>query len=140
MINNVKINIQELQRNRNATANFINLIMTSSVLKVSIRVFNHYLHYFPFSHLVSVTVCLAFHCFLSWHSRESFSISLRLFLNNIMGIWTRLFLSLIKGPHFTDFITRTFVKLQTGWSQDQVPYMRDLILAPVCLPPATGVL
>ena len=27
-------------------------------------------------------------------------------------------------------------KLQTGWSQDQVPHMWDLIFAPACLPPA----
>ena len=29
----------------------------------------------------------------------------------------------------------TFVKLQTGWSQDQVPHVWDLILAPACLSP-----
>ena len=28
----------------------------------------------------------------------------------------------------------TFVHLQTGWSQDQVPHMWDLILASACLP------
>ena len=27
-----------------------------------------------------------------------------------------------------------FVKLQTGWSKDQVPHMWDLILVPTCLP------
>ena len=26
--------------------------------------------------------------------------------------------------------------MQTSWSQDQVPHMWDLILAPACLPPA----
>ena len=31
---------------------------------------------------------------------------------------------------------QTFIKWQTGWNQDQVPHMWDLILAPACLPPA----
>ena len=37
--------------------------------------------------------------------------------------------------HFGFLCISNLLKLQTGWSQDQVPHMWDLVLAPACLPP-----
>jgi len=42
-------------------------------------------------------------------------------------------LTLTHSMQYNDRNTSTFVQLQTDWSQDQVPYMWDLILAPACL-------
>ena len=139
--NNNKFNKQELKRNCNGTAFFVNLIKTSTVLLnfVCCRTSFPKVQCFVFFLFRLFTFCkgLSFTWDISIFDSKKFKayfLYKKFTFQTICQVSYYCICSVSKTLHLGYWSDSTFVKLQTDWSQYPVPHMWDWILAPACLP------